>query len=76
MQKDNLKHETPTDANNVLVAGLSLKPKKLPWNWGKRKPEPDQDGDLWCSCLKPKLTSNAGGRGQAYCLLCGTPYYH
>lgn len=24
MQKDNLKNETPTDANNVLVAGVPL----------------------------------------------------
>ena len=50
--------------------------KTIPWNKGKRKPQPDDMGYLWCACENPKLTSNAGGRGQAYCLLCGTPWYH
>jgi hypothetical protein len=50
--------------------------KRVPWNYGKRKPEPDQDGVLWCNCLNPKLVSNSGIRGQAYCLLCNTPWYH
>ncbi len=27
MQTDSKKHETPTDANNVLVAGVPLKPE-------------------------------------------------
>lgn len=31
MQKDNLKTETPTDANNVLAAGLSRKPSFRWW---------------------------------------------
>jgi len=51
-------------------------PKKVAWNLGKRKPEADQYGVLWCNCLNPKLVSNSGGRGIAYCLLCSTPYYH
>jgi hypothetical protein len=50
--------------------------QKKPWNYGKRKPMPDQDGILWCSCLNPNLVSSAGFRGQAFCLLCKTPYYH
>lgn len=49
---------------------------KTPWNKGKRKPERDEFGQLWCSCVAPKLTSNSGGRGQALCLLCMTPWYH
>lgn len=56
--------------------GETIKKKRIPWNKGKRKPEPDQDGILWCMCLNPKLTSPIPGRGQAYCLLCHTPYYH
>ena len=50
--------------------------KRKPWNWGKRKPVEDDCGNKWCNCIEPKLTSNAGGRGQAYCLLCHTPWYH
>lgn len=50
--------------------------KRRPWNWGKRKPVEDDCGNKWCNCIEPKLTSNAGGRGQAYCLLCHTPWYH
>lgn len=50
--------------------------KRRPWNWGKRKPVEDDCGIKWCNCVVPKLTSNAGGRGQAYCLLCHTPWYH
>ena len=49
---------------------------RTPWNKGKRKPTPDDMGLLWCNCINPKLTSNAGGRGQANCLLCGYPWYH
>lgn len=52
------------------------KTKKLPWNWGKRKPYTDDVGLKWCNCVVPKLTSNSGGRGQALCLLCMTPYFH
>jgi len=47
--------------------------KRKPWNFGKRKPIEDDCGMKWCACLEPKLTSISGGRGQAYCLLCG---YH
>lgn len=47
-----------------------------PWNRGKRKPVKDECGLEWCNCVEPKLTSNMGGRGLAYCLLCHTPYYH
>ena len=49
---------------------------KHPWNYGKRKPQQDDIGLYWCNCLYPRLTSNAGGRGQAICLLCCTPWYH
>ena len=53
------------------------KPKKRKaWNLGKRKLQADECGIMWCTCEQPKLTSNAGGRGQAFCLLCGTPWYH
>lgn len=55
---------------------IELKSKKRPWNYGKRKPEPDQDGELWCNCVNPKLTSSYHGRGQSSCLLCGYPWYH
>lgn len=50
--------------------------KKKPWNYGKRKPIIDDCGNKWCNCVEPKLTSNSGGRGLAYCLLCNTPWYH
>ena len=46
------------------------------WNKGKKKPEPDQDGLLWCNCDNPKLVSNSGYRGQAFCMLCKTSWYH
>lgn len=49
--------------------------KKKPWNCGKRKPVIDDCGNKWCNCVEPKLTSNSGGRGLAYCLLCHTPWY-
>ena len=50
--------------------------KRKPWNWGKRKPVEDDCGNKWCNCVEPKLVSNGGGRGQAYCLLCGEFWYH
>ena len=59
----------------VLATGLISK-KRVPWNKGKKKPYADQDGDLWCDCDNPKLTSIFHGRGQASCLLCGYPWYH
>ena len=59
----------------VLATGLISK-KRVPWNKGKKKPYADQDGDLWCDCDNPKLTSSFHGRGQASCLLCGYPWYH
>jgi hypothetical protein len=66
------KTENLITSKPVLVAGLM----KRPWNWGKRKPLVDDVGDKWCDCKIPKLTSNAGGRGQALCLLCGYPWFH
>jgi hypothetical protein len=69
-----MKKDLKTD--NPLCKAPCTKPKRVAWNYGKRKPEPDQYGDLWCSCLQPKLVSNSGGRGQAYCLLCHTAWYH
>ena len=50
--------------------------KKRGGDNGKRKPITDDMGLTWCNCTRPNLTSNAGGRGQAYCLKCGHPYYH
>jgi len=50
--------------------------KKIPWNLGKRKPIQDDMGQYWCDCKFPKLTHNHGGRGNAICLLCKTPWYH
>ena len=61
--------------DTVLAAGLISK-KRAPWNKGKKKPYADQDGDLWCNCDNPKLTSSFHGRGHASCLLCGYPWYH
>jgi hypothetical protein len=43
---------------------------------GKRKPVTDNMGLKWCDCTKPKLVSNFGGRGQAYCIKCNNPWYH
>ena len=51
-------------------------PKKRAWNWGKRKPQKDDLGIEWCSCIEPKLTSPFHGRGQASCLLCMSAWYH
>jgi len=59
----------------MLATGLVSK-KRVPWNKGKKKPYADQDGDLWCNCDNPKLTSSFHGRGQASCLLCGYPWFH
>ncbi len=59
----------------VLATGL-ISRKRTPWNLGKRKPIEDDCGIKWCACLNPNLTSNAGGRGQAFCLLCGYPWFH
>ena len=50
--------------------------KESKYDNGKRNPIVDDIGYTWCNCTKPKLTSNAGGRGTAFCLKCGTPYYH
>lgn len=49
--------------------------KKRGGDNGKRKPIID-NGIKWCNCTRPKLTSNAGGAGQAYCLLCGNHWYN
>lgn len=42
---------------------------------GYRKPYTDEIGLKWCNCIFPRLTSSVG-RGTAYCLKCGTPYFH
>jgi hypothetical protein len=63
---------SPAIEPNVCCAPVL---SKRPWNYGKRKPV-EEDGELWCNCKNPKLRSNAGGRGQAFCLLCGYPWYH
>ena len=65
------------DGNTVycgLDTGLPEK-IRIAWNRGKRKPEPDQDGVLWCNCKYPRLIPNIG-RGQAFCIKCKTPWYH
>lgn len=48
---------------------------RIAWNRGKRKPITDENGELWCDCKFPRLTT-AIGRGQAFCLLCKTAWYH
>ncbi len=53
------------------------KKKRRVWNYGKRKPFKDEFSNKWCNCLYPKLIHNiAGEKGQAYCLLCHTNWYH
>ena len=74
MQTDNLKNNTPTDANNVLVAGLSPK-KRVAWNIGKRTPITDEWGDKWCNCELPDLTTPVY-RGDAWCRKCRCAWYH
>lgn len=73
MQTDKLENVSPTIGNTVLCA---VPKRKRGGDNGKRKPIVDDVGLSWCNCTKPKLTSNAGGRGQAFCLKCGTPWYH
>ena len=48
---------------------------RIAWNRGKRKPTTDDMGYTWCNCLYPKLTSPIS-RGQAWCTLCKTAWYH
>lgn len=43
--------------------------------YGYRKPTTDDCG-TWCNCTQPTLTSNHGGKEQAYCLRCGSNWYH
>lgn len=74
MHTDSKKHETPTDANNVLVAGLSPK-KRVAWNKGKRTPITDEWGDKWCNCETPDLTTPVY-RGDAWCRKCRCAWYH
>lgn len=69
-------HETKAMQYEPVLATGRTQKKRKPWNWGKRKPVEDDYGNKWCNCVEPKLVSNAGGRGQAYCLLCHTPWYH
>lgn len=49
---------------------LIEKPKRTPWNKGKRKPLIDNDGKKWCDCSLPKLIHANDGIHQAYCLKC------
>jgi hypothetical protein len=62
MQKDNLKHETPTDANNVLCEVL---PKTRKCDWCKKRKFVEQGYWLgkfengtkdWFICVKCNLT--------------------
>ena len=69
----NIQNSTKQAVNYTACCAPVL--SKRPWNYGKRKPV-EEDGELWCNCVNPKLTSNAGDRGQALCLLCGYPWYH
>ena len=64
-------HCTATDGKPTVMGSAS----RRPWNWGKRKPVTDDCGNKWCDCKEPKLISG-DGRGQAFCLLCMTPWYH
>lgn len=50
--------------------------KRTSWNKGKRKPIKDDMGLEWYDCENPKLISIPGYRGQAFCMLCKTPWYH
>ena len=75
LAENNLQGTANIADDRVLATGLVLK-KRVPWNKGKKKPYADQDGDLWCDCDNPKLTSSFHGRGQASCLLCGYPWFH
>lgn len=63
------------ELNEECLLEDKQKKEPKPWNKGKRKPEPDDTGILWCACIDPKLTHGTG-RGQALCLLCGYPWYH
>jgi len=62
--------------DNDLAKKILDASKRKPWNWGKRKPVEDNCKNKWCNCVEPKLVSNGGGRGHAYCLLCGEFWYH
>ena len=55
---------------------MKEKNKKVAWNKGKRKPIIDDMGLTWCDCINPKLIAIQGYRGQAFCMLCKTPWYH
>lgn len=68
---DQIKQSTATDGKPPVMGSAS----RRPWSWGKRKPVTDDCGNKWCDCKEPKLISG-DGRGQAFCLLCMTPWYH
>lgn len=74
-------HDLIFDKNGVkrfkkhkYVPVVDLNAISRAWNWGKRKPIVE-DGENWCACLRPKLISPID-RGQAFCVLCATPWYH
>lgn len=62
-EQDKLKEEIPKNVKRFFGGG-----------W--RRPIIDGMGLKWCNCLIPNLTSNRGGRGQAYCLRCKEYWYH
>jgi len=76
MREENKQQNTEAMQYDTVLATGRPEKIRIAWNRGKRKPVEDDCGLLWCNCKYPKLTSNAGGRGQAYCLLCHTPWYH
>lgn len=60
------------------MSEVTIAPKnnvKKDFGGGYRKSITDKMGLKWCNCTNPRLTT-AMGRGLAYCLKCGTPYYH
>ena len=44
--------------------------KKHKWNYGKRLPIKDELGNLWCNCLRPKLSLKAFNDTNLTCSIC------
>lgn len=59
---------------DCFAAKIRIELSKSPL-YGYRKPTIDEYGKSWCNCTQPTLTSPLD-RGSAYCLRCGTPWYH
>lgn len=56
---------------------ITIPQKKKLFGGGYRKPIVDEDGNKWCNCLIPNLTSHQGlGKGQAHCMRCKCDWYH